>query len=195
MRKTTALVLAVAAAVALPARGADAPAAPSQEAIATARAMMPREAFDQSMSSSVQGMVKELQAQAQAKGVKLPNDVDRGARNILEKALSYDEVVKKQAGVLSSRFDKTELKRIRDFFDSPTGKKFQASTSAMGEELQSWMMTRYQEVGPELEAFAKKSLESGTPQGPGAGAAPPATGGAKAAPPGPSPATPEKTAK
>jgi hypothetical protein len=163
MRKTTAALAIAIASTAIPARGADRAAAPPADAVAAARAMMPKEEFDKSIASGVRAMVQEIQSQAQAKGVQLKGDMESGAREILQKVLSYEEIVKQQAGFLASRFDRTELKKLRDFFDSPTGRKFQASTSAMAEEIQGWMMQRYQSAGPELEAYAKKVLGDAAP--------------------------------
>ncbi len=166
MRKTTAaLAMAIASTVstATPVRAAERAAAPPADAVAAARAMMPKEEFDKSIASGVQAMIQEIQSQAQVKGVQLKGDLETGAREILQKVLSYEEIVKQQAGFLASRFDRTELKKLREFFDSPTGRKFQASTSAMADEIQGWMMKRYQAAGPELEAYAKKVLGSAAP--------------------------------
>jgi hypothetical protein len=163
MRKTTAVLALALASTGIPARAADAAAAPPADAVATARAMMPKEEFDKSITAGVQAMIQEIRSQAGAKGVQVKGDVEAGAREILQKVLSYEEIVKHQAGFLASRFDRTELKKLRDFFDSPTGKKFQASTSAMAEEIQGWMMQRYQAAGPELEAYAQKVLGSTSP--------------------------------
>jgi hypothetical protein len=163
MRKTTAALAIAIASTAIPARGADRAASPPADAVAAARAMMPKEEFDRSIASGVRAMIQEIQSQAQAKGVQLKGDMETGAREILQKALSYEEIVKQQAAFLASRFDRAELKKLRDFFDSPTGRKFQASTGAMAEGIQGWMMQRYQAAGPELEAYAKKVLGSAAP--------------------------------
>lgn len=146
--------------------------APSEQARALSRALVPQTNWERLLDRSADGLSDAVSRSLVAKGEKVPDDLKANLRKELGRDMKYNEAIDAQAQALDKRFTGDELQRATAFYASPLGRKMldrlPEAQSEVGEQLQERLATVVpgilQRVAP--SAIGGGPGASGTGEGP-----------------------------
>ena len=138
-----------------------------------ARALIPKEAWEQFVQNLARGVQTQMQNHPSANLHYPPDFADKVKREV-EAAIPYDAIIALNAKELAAAYTEPELKELLAFWRSPIGQKYLRLTPTVTGKVAAETQHRVDQKIPEvMRKLSKLAQESG-----GAGG-PPAAGGAK----------------
>lgn len=159
-------------------------AAPSTQARALSRALVPKRTWDRLLDRSAEGLTEAVSRSLSTKGAKVPTGLHENIRRELGQSMKYESAVDTQAHALQKRFTEDEMDSAAKFYQSPVGQKMlqhlPEAQSEVGDALQEQLAVVVPDI---LHRVAPGAME---PSGGGA------NGGPQAATPPSSPSPGEQ---
>lgn len=141
--------------------------APSAQARALSRALVPEPNWERLLDRSADGLSDAVSRSLSAKGEKVPDNLKANLRKELGKDMKYGEAIDAQAQALEKRFTGDEMQKAAAFYTSPLGKKMLDQLPEAQSEVGTALQERLATVVPGiLQRVAPGAI--GGPEGPGA---------------------------
>lgn len=150
------------AAAGAPGAGSSSETAPSRQARALSRALVPKQTWDRLLDRSADGLSEAVSHSLSTKGAKVPNGLHDNIRRELGQSMKYESAVDTQAQALQKRFTSDEMDSAAKFYGSPVGQKMlqrlPEAQSEVGDVLQQQLAVVVPDI---LHRVAPGAMEPG----------------------------------
>ena len=150
------------------------------------RLLVSQQRWEQLLDRYAAALTGQVSKTLSSKGEPVPSDLQNTMRKQLGDRMPYQKTVDTQAQALAKQFTPDELKKIAEFYGTPTGKKLldrlPEAQNEVGQQLESQLAVAVPDI---VQKVAPKALPSpGERSGTGSSEAPPPSGqGRTGAPP------------